>query len=237
MIIIPAIDIIDNQVVRLEKGIETEKTVYSTSVEKLSQIYIKHNFNRIHLVNLSSALSDGSKSRISKDFLKNLSSFNLQVGGGLREKSDFDYYLENGVNSFVLSTMLYEDIEQVKYLIKNQIKIIAALDVNIETVYIKGWKVSTNENVFDAISKFKELGIKEYLITDISKDGMLEGYNLALYKKIKEQFPEIKIIASGGCSELNDLHLLNEFSCDAAVVGKAFLDGRIIYSDVMGGRI
>ena len=238
MIVIPAIDIIDDQVVRLEKGVETDKKVYTTTVSELAQLYKKHNFDRVHLVNLSSALSNGSKKKISEKFLDLLSSFKVQVGGGLREILDFEYYKKNGVSSFVLSTLLYEDLEIVKVLLAKKFRIIAALDVNDETVFIKGWKVSTNENVFTAIEKFKSLGIEEFLITDISKDGMLEGYNTMLYQKIKERYANnIKIIASGGCSSINDLKNLSNIDCDAAVVGKAFLDGRINYQEIKGGVI
>lgn len=229
MLIIPAIDILDGKLVRLEKGNYNSSKVYSDDPFSVASQFAEAGFDLIHIVDLS-----GSKEgRIqTTDLLKKIKSnlgIKIQFGGGIRSADDAKLLLEIEVDFLVigsLSVINPEEYEKITSLAGSD-KIVNAIDSENESVRIKGWTENSQISVYDHIEFCFSKGTTKFLCTDITKDGMLSGPNLFLYKKIKELFPQIDLIASGGISSLSDVSELKKIDIYGAVVGKATYENKI----------
>lgn len=227
--IIPAIDIINGQCVRLSQGNYTQKTVYSDDPVLVAKTFENNGFKRLHLVDL-----DGAKSGEPKNLnvLKKISTetnLTIDYSGGLRTVDQIQKAFENGASYIGIGSMAIKNQSVVRQLIKTYgaEKFILAADVMDFEVYINGWLQSTGINIFDLISNYNALGVNQFMCTDISRDGMLAGINVPFYNSLRQTFPESYIVASGGISSIEDIYLLEKACIDAVIVGKAFYEGRI----------
>jgi phosphoribosylformimino-5-aminoimidazole carboxamide ribotide isomerase len=229
MKIIPAIDIIEGKCVRLEQGNYSIKTVYSENPLEIAKQFEDNGIKNLHLVDL-----DGAKSGkivnwkvLSQIALK--TNLKIDFGGGIKSYNDLKIAFENGANQITAGSIAVKDKQQVLSWINKygNEKIILGADVKSENIAINGWKVNTKINVFNFISDYHKNGIKNVICTDISKDGMLEGTSVDLYKKILEKLPDIKLIASGGVTNINELDLLIDINVDGVIIGKAIYENRI----------
>ncbi|MCK9279852.1 MAG: 1-(5-phosphoribosyl)-5-[(5-phosphoribosylamino)methylideneamino] imidazole-4-carboxamide isomerase [Melioribacteraceae bacterium] len=229
MLIIPAIDLIDGKIVRLKQGGYNSKTVYYDNPLDFIEQIKEYNFPRLHIVNLSNADTE----KISEyGFINNYKynpAIKIQYGGGIRNVFDLKNLSDAGANYFIIGSLFFSNIAEFKKMLSvyPSEQFIISADVSDKYVYIKGWKENSNINIDSAIRMGLELNTTTFLITDIKKDGMLQSPNFDLYKELKEKYPEIKIIASGGVSSLDDLRILEDIGVYAVVVGKAIFENKI----------
>ena len=156
------------------------------------------------------------------------------MGGGIRNKETAQELFDIGVKKIIIGSMLVKDPIFLKDLILKHGagKIIAGIDVKNNLAAISGWEEATKLSAEEMVEKAIKLGAREFVITDISKDGALIGPNVGLYKKIKKKFPQIRLIASGGVSSIDDFEKLKEACVDGVILGKAIYEGKINLSQL-----
>lgn len=229
MRIIPAIDIIDGQCVRLSQGDYAQKKVYETNPVAVARSFEEAGLEYLHLVDL-----DGAKQgkvtnwKVIEALCKN-TSLKVDFGGGIKTKSEIRQLLELGVKQVNLGSVAVKEPEKVSIWIDEfgADKIILSADVREERIAISGWTETSSLSIQDFIANYQTIGITYVTCTDISKDGMLAGPNVDLYTKLLKQFPSLNLIASGGVSSLDNLTQLKAAGLYGAIVGKAIYEGRI----------
>ena len=227
MIIFPAIDLYEGKAVRLYKGDYAQKTVYSDNPVAVAQDFVKKGATHIHLVDL-----EGAKFGATPNFelicrIKKSTGKFVEVGGGIRNESTVEKYLNAGVDRVILGTSAVQNKEFVKQAVKNfGEKIAVGIDVKDGFVAIKGWTENSDKNAFDFCAEMVDIGVKTVICTDISKDGAMNGTNAELYKELSSKFP-INIIASGGVSDISDVEKLAKIGLYGAIIGKAYYTGSI----------
>jgi phosphoribosylformimino-5-aminoimidazole carboxamide ribotide isomerase len=228
MLTIPAIDLLNGQAVRLHKGSYEEVTVYNDSPLEQARAFKKAGFDHIHVVDLNGA-KEGKFINLPhiKEIIEELG-ISVQTGGGIRKFEDVEMLLDAGLSKVICSSMaIKNEKDWLKSLDQFPEQMILGMDLKDGKIAYSGWLETAEESVESFLTRMIEHGLQEVLCTDISKDGTLSGPNIELYKKLKSQFPEIKLIASGGVAEVRDLEELEEANMDAVVVGKAYYENRI----------
>jgi len=236
MIIIPAIDIIDGKCVRLTQGDYAQKTVYYEHPEDVARMVEDAGLHYLHVVDL-----DGAKQGkvVNWKTLENIcKATRLQVdfGGGIKTKSEVRQILETGAKQVNLGSIAVKEPEKVNIWVNEfgADKIILSADVRDGKIAIHGWTETSLITIEDFIKQYQSIGIRYVTCTDISTDGMLSGPNVALYQKLLAEFPDIKLIASGGVSSKEDLVRLKETGVYGAIVGKAIYEGKISLQELTG---
>ncbi|AFH48166.1 Phosphoribosylformimino-5-aminoimidazole carboxamide ribonucleotide isomerase [Ignavibacterium album JCM 16511] len=229
MKIIPAIDILDNKLVRLEKGEYDSAKVYSDDPFEMARTFSDFGFEWLHIVDLSGAKSGKLFITELISRIKNERKLKIQVGGGIRNLSDAKMLIDKGVDRLVIGSISVIDKQEFEKIISEigPEKIIASVDLRDDYVMVKGWTLNSEVRLSDHIKYCLSINVKTFLCTDIKKDGMLTGPNLELYKNLLSEFPSADFIASGGISCLQDLIALRELNIYAAVVGKAIYENKI----------
>ncbi len=229
MEIIPAIDLINGECVRLTKGDYAQKTVYESDPLVIAKKFEEAGIHRLHLVDL-----DGAKARkITNDaVLRRISeNTNLQIdfGGGLRSDEDLKIAFESGAHQITGGSIAVKSPDVFKRWINDfgAEKIILGADVHGEQIAVSGWAEASDQSLFPFLENYLGLGLQYVICTDVSKDGLLQGPNTALYQKILKAFPEVKLIASGGVASFEDLQQLEQIGVYGTIVGKAFYEGRV----------
>ncbi len=224
--IIPAIDLMDGQCVRLSQGKYNQKTVYSSQPALVAKAFENQGYKRLHLVDLDGAKSGKPENLNVLNDICSSTKLTLDYSGGIRTEEQVENILKAGASYIGIGSLAIKEPETFKKMIQkfgSQIFIVAS-DVLNTKVYINGWLKETNIGIFDVISAYSELGINKFMCTDISRDGMLSGVNVDLYKSLKETFKDNYIIASGGVSSKKDIYDLEKARIDAVIVGKAFYE-------------
>ncbi|AIY84407.1 MAG: 1-(5-phosphoribosyl)-5-[(5-phosphoribosylamino)methylideneamino]imidazole-4-carboxamide isomerase [Clostridium baratii] len=221
MIIIPAIDIIDGKPVRLYKGDYNKKELVGDSILEIAKSFEKANCSYIHIVDL-----DGAKQGelvnldIILEVIKNIK-VNVEVGGGIRNIESIEKLINGGASRVILGTSAIEDLNFLKEVIKNYgEKIAVSIDCKDGFLCGRGWLSNTSINYLDFAKKLEDIGVKNIIVTDISKDGTLEGPNLDMLKELKN-FVNIYITASGGIRDINNIKELKKLNVYGAITGKA----------------
>ena len=229
MRIIPAIDIIDGKCVRLTQGDYAQKKIYDDNPLEVAKRFEDAGLKSLHLVDL-----DGAKAGkvMNWEVIESISSnTNLMVdfGGGIKTEEEINRLFQLGVKQVNLGSIAVKSPDLVDSWIKKfgADKIILSADVKNEMIAISGWQVESSISIFDFIKDYVQKGIRHITCTDISTDGMLQGPNVQLYKKLLSRFPEIKLIASGGVSKVKDLEDLRKAEVAGVIVGKAIYEGKI----------
>lgn len=229
MEIIPAIDLIDGQAVRLTGGDYARKTVYADDPLEVAKTFEGVGIKRLHLVDL-----DGAKAGkvINLNVLERIAggtSLQVDFGGGIKKKEDLSSVLNAGATWATIGTLAVKEPEVLRswFAEHGADKFVLGADVRGEKVAVSGWLEDTEKNVFDLLKEWTDLGLKQAFCTDISKDGKLQGPSVGLYEKIIKAFPSLYFIASGGVSRMEDLDALRVAGCSAAIVGKAYYEGHI----------
>lgn len=226
MIIIPAIDLLDGKVVRLVKGDPANKTIYSDNPIEVAKRWTSQGAEMLHIVDLDAALQTGNNNR--KTIYEIAASIQtpVQAAGGIRSVEIINEMLKN-VNKIVLGTIAFQEPDLIgKMIRKKKERIVLAVDHRDRTVVVNGWKEKTNFSIQNAIYDFKSLGISEFLLTSVEKDGTLSGPDFSSLR-YASVIPDIKIIASGGVSSLEDILRARTAGCSSIILGKALYDGRI----------
>lgn len=227
MIIIPAIDIIDGKCVRLTQGDYSKKIVYSDSPLDVSKQFEDIGITRLHLVDLDGAKKGEVVNYKVLEKITSQTKLVIDFGGGIKTNEAIKTVFESGAAIATIGSVAVKDKELFfawlqKY---GSDKILLGADVEDEKISISGWIEKTEINIFDFINENLEKGTSSIFCTDISKDGLLGGASVDLYKKILSQFPSLNLIASGGVSSLSDLYELKSIGCSGAIVGKAIYEG------------
>ncbi len=229
MRIIPAIDIIDGKCVRLSKGDYTTKKIYNENPLEVAKSFEAHGIQYLHLVDLDGAKSSTIVNYKILEQIATKTALKIDFGGGLKSNSDLKIAFDSGANQITGGSIAVKDsILFQEWIVKHgSQKIILGADAHNEKVAIAGWLEQSNENLIPFIQKYQSKGIQYVICTDIAKDGMLEGPSFALYKKILNQIPNLKLIASGGISTFNELPKLASLGCEGTIIGKAIYENRI----------
>lgn len=231
MLLIPAIDLRNGFCVRLLQGESDKETVYSNDPAAMAVTFEEAGAKRLHLVDLDGAFQgEGANISSIRSILKNVS-IPVQIGGGLCTEEDIDRMLALGVSAVIVGTMAVKHPDVLEKLLKKYTdeQIILGIDARNRKVSIEGWKESTEIQDVKFALRWKNSGIKRVVFTDISRDGMLSGPNLAALREMTEH-TGLKIVASGGISSMDDLEQLKTLEpngVDQAISGKAIYEGKI----------
>ena len=237
MIIYPAIDIIDGKCVRLTKGDYSQKTVYSNNLLDIAASWVEAGSNYLHIVDL-----DGAKAGSTVNF-KNIIEIRrsfpnifIQVGGGIRDKNSIEQYLSHGVDRIILGTKILKNKEFIYTLDKATRKSLA-IDIAIKDGALAGdgWENTENEDVESFIKFLESNGIEMFVITDISKDGMMQGINKKSIGSVLK-FITTRAIISGGVTSKQDIKnilAMNKEIIDGMIIGKALYENKILLSEAI----
>lgn len=227
--IIPAIDIIDGKCVRLSKGDYNNKTVYNENPLDVALQFQDAGIKRLHLVDLDGAKTGNVKNWKVLEKIATKTELLIDFSGGISTAENAAIAFNSGTAWVAVGSIAVKDETTFSIWLTEfgANRFIIGADVKDEKIAIKGWTESTEMTVFELIEIYKTKGVKQFFCTDISKDGMLQGTALPLYKKIINQHPSIDLIASGGISTIEELEELREAGCEGAIVGKAIYENRI----------
>ena len=233
MYIIPAIDLIDGKAVRLQKGDYNKVTVYSDSPAEVAESFERDGAKMLHVVDLDGA-KDGTTANFDtvKEIIRR-TDLSVEIGGGVRNIERVKKYIDIGVDRVIIGTAAITDPDFLKEAVKLYgEKIVVGVDVKDGYVAIKGWLEVSEVSCNDFCKTLCELGVKTVICTDISKDGMMSGTNLELYRDLSRRFG-MNIIASGGVSSIDDVRALKEMNIYGAILGKALYTGAIKLADAV----
>jgi phosphoribosylformimino-5-aminoimidazole carboxamide ribotide isomerase len=223
MKVIAAVDIMGGSVVRLVKGDPANKTVYSSDPVETAKKWEAAGADMLHIVDLDAAFASGSNAELTAR-IAGAVRIPVQVAGGVRSPEKAEEMLAKA-SRVVLGTMAYSDPEAVRKLVKkNPGRIVISIDQAGGKVMVKGWKESTGTKVADAISQFAIMGVDEFLLTSIERDGTLQGPDV---RTLAEAAISARIIASGGIASVQDIVKVRSAGCSSVILGKAMYDGRV----------
>lgn len=231
--IFPAIDLMDGGCVRLYKGDFNQRTNYDMSPVEMATRFAKEGAEWVHIVDLDGARSEHTKQAALIIEIAQESGLKVQTGGGIRDLSQIQTLLNGGVERVVIGSLAISNPEMVKYWMSElgPDRIVLALDVmiddkNVPRPAVRGWTEESDKTLWHVIDSFEPAGLKNILVTDIAKDGVLEGSNIPLYKKIRSNHPELDLITSGGVGSLKDVKSLKKLKPAGIIIGKALYEGK-----------
>ncbi len=229
MEIIPAIDIIEGKCVRLTQGDYERKKVYNEDPLEVALSFEDHGIRRLHLVDLDGARAKRIVNYRVLERLATRTALAIDFGGGLKSDEDVRIAFESGASQITGGTVAVKDRGLfLSWLARyGADKIILGADVRDRFVAISGWMVDTQLELISFLDGYQAEGVSQVICTDISKDGLLEGTAIDLYREIREKLPDLKLIASGGVTRLTELDQLREAGCHGAIIGKAIYEGKI----------
>jgi 1-(5-phosphoribosyl)-5-[(5-phosphoribosylamino)methylideneamino] imidazole-4-carboxamide isomerase (EC 5.3.1.16) len=226
--LIPAIDIINGQCVRLTKGDYDQKTVYGKPLDMALE-FERIGFERLHVVDL-----DGAKSKhiVNDGVLKEITSqtrLTVDFGGGIKTDEDLEKAFASGAAMVTVGSIAVTEPERFMGWLEKYgaEKMILGADVRHGNISINGWKEDSTEDLLPFLKKYIDAGVKNVLCTEISKDGTLAGPAIDLYQRVMDTYPELHLIASGGVSSIADIEALDAAGIPAVVFGKAIYEGKI----------
>lgn len=234
MLIIPAIDLKNGQCVRLRQGLMEDTTVFSDNPTEMAAKWVEQGAKRLHLVDLNGAfegkpINASSVSEITQAF----PDLPVQIGGGIRTMEIANTYIEAGISYLIIGTMAVTHPEFVSELCREfPDKIIIGLDANNGLVATEGWAKQTDLQVVDLSKKFEQEGVSSIIYTDIARDGMMQGVNVAATADLAKQ-TSIPIIASGGITNMDDITSLlaaAHHGIEGAITGRAIYEGTLNFS-------
>lgn len=227
MKIFPAIDIIDGKVVRLYKGDYGKKTEYGNSVVAQAEKFVSLGATHIHLVDLDGAKSGKTDNIESVKKVCSLNKLFVEIGGGVRSMETVEKYKKVGVSRVILGTSALKDPEFLKQAVKEYGNFIAVgVDAKNGFVAVDGWQTVDKTNSIEFCKKMRDIGVKNVIYTDISKDGTLSGTNIEVYKELSK-IDGLDITASGGITFIDEIKTLKELGLYGAILGKALYEGKL----------
>ncbi|MBY3787126.1 1-(5-phosphoribosyl)-5-[(5-phosphoribosylamino)methylideneamino]imidazole-4-carboxamide isomerase [Photobacterium carnosum] len=231
--IIPALDLIEGQVVRLFQGDYGQVTEYNVNPTKQFALYHQAGANWLHLVDLTGAKNTQARQLTLISQLLASTPANVQIGGGVRCEQDVSDLLHAGAQRVVIGSTAVKQPKIVKGWIEKYgaEHIVLALDINIDNngnriVAVSGWQEDSGVTIETLLEDFLKVGLKHVLCTDISRDGTLTGSNVELYVDLCRQYPQVQFQSSGGIGSLDDITALKGSGVAGVIVGRALLDGK-----------
>lgn len=227
--LIPAIDIINGQCVRLTKGNYNQKTIYRDSPVEVAEEFEEIGFRRLHMVDL-----DGAKSKhiVNSQVLRHVTEKThliVDFGGGIKTDEDIKKAFDSGASMVTVGSIAVTNPELFMGWLEKYgaDRMILGADVRDRKISINGWKEDSTEDLLPFLRKYIDAGVKNVLCTDISKDGTLTGPAVSLYQEVMSEYPQLHLIASGGVSNIDDIKALEAAGISAVVFGKAIYEGKI----------
>lgn len=231
--IIPAIDLIGGRCVRLTQGDYYQKKVYDGSPVDMARSYADCGVQRIHLVDLDGAKAGAPKNLATLEAIARAVPCEVEWGGGLSHEAAVQDAFNAGATHAIIGSIAARNPERLEaWLKKYGAKMILGADVRDGRIAVSGWQDSVALGIEDLVSRFQDLGLQECIVTEISRDGMLQGPASALYVRLQRQFPEISFTVSGGISGMADIRSLDALHLRKVIVGKAIFENRISLEDI-----
>ncbi len=237
--LIPAIDIINGQCVRLTKGDYDQKTVYRDSPAEVAKEFEEIGFRRLHVVDL-----DGAKSKhiVNDEVLRAITTdtqLTVDFGGGIKTDEDIEKAFAAGAAMVTVGSIAVTQPDLFMGWLEKYgpERMILGADVRHGKISINGWKEDSAEDLLPFLQKYIDAGVRNVLCTEISKDGTLSGPAIGLYSEVMEAYPELHLIASGGVSSLDDIMALDAAGIPAVVFGKAIYEGKIDLRELINYKL
>ena len=235
MYIIPAIDIIDGKCVRLTQGDYAQKKVYNEDPLEVAKRFADAGITRLHLVDL-----DGAKAKhiVNYKVLERIATrtdLHIDFGGGLKQDEDLRIAFESGAAQITGGTVAVKNPDRFLAWLERYgaERIILGADVKNGKIAVSGWQEESQEELLPFLERYLAAGVRYAICTDVSKDGLLQGAALELYADIRERFPDLQRIASGGVTAMEEVNRLREIGCFGAIIGKAIYEGHIRLEDLV----
>lgn len=227
--IIPAIDIIDGKCVRLTQGDYAQQKVYNEHPLEVAKAFENAGVRRLHLVDLDGAKKGAVVNWKVLEAVAGKTGLVVDFGGGIKQRRDLEIVFESGAALATIGSIAVKEPELFFSWVKEYgpEKIFLGADVKDEKIAVGGWLETTGLSVLDFLEANVRQGVRHIFCTDIAKDGLLQGPSIPLYKKILERFNNIDFVASGGVSNIADVHALQQAGCSGVIIGKAIYEGRI----------
>ena len=233
MILFPAIDLIGGQAVRLLNGRYDQMTVYDTDPLQTARRFVECGAQAVHLVDLEGARSGDMPNCDTVVQIKRETGLYCEVGGGIRSMDAVDWYISHGIDRVILGTAAVQNPDFVcEAVSKYPGKIAAGADIRNGMISVKGWTEDSDLPLAEFIKSMQKIGIDAFIVTNIAKDGAMQGTDLALYKTLQHDF-NCQITASGGVSTLEDVKALRAMDLYAAIIGKAYYNGSIVLQEAL----
>ena len=229
MILVPAIDIINGQCVRLTKGDYDTKKVYNESPVEVAKAFEGAGLTHVHVVDLDGARAKHIVNAKVLEQIATQTSLQVDFGGGIKSETDLQTAFDCGASQVTLGSIAVSEPELVvEWLEKfGSEQLILGADAKNRRIATHGWEQDSGLDVIDFIKEYAQKGFKYVLCTDVAKDGMLAGPSLELYYEILEQLPELSLVASGGVTTMDDIYQCAELGCTAAIIGKAIYENKL----------
>lgn len=230
----PAIDLKDGQCVRLKQGEFKDITVYSRQPEEIAALWQSKGASYLHLVDLDGAKAGHSVNRPVIQKIAETVSIPIQIGGGIRSVEEIETMLSLGISRVIIGTKAVEQPLFIQEVVKRfgAERIVAGVDAKNGMAAVDGWERVSNITALDLCLQLKEYGIRHVVYTDIARDGMLSGPNVAYTRKLTLE-TSLDVIASGGMSSMKDLSQLDEAGVKGAIIGKALYEDKIDLSEAI----
>ena len=227
MIILPAIDLLGRKAVRLLKGDYNQVTVYSDSPLEVAEKFKSLGATHIHMVDLDGAKYGTAPNMDIVAEVAEKTGLFIEIGGGIRSMEIVKKYIDAGISRVILGTAAICDEDFLKEAVKAYgEKIAVGADVKDGKIAVKGWLEQSDVTLDEFFLKMQDLGVKNIICTDISRDGAMRGTNLELYRELSEKY-SLDITASGGVSSIEDVKRLREMKLYGAIIGKAYYTGAV----------
>lgn len=234
MEIIPAIDLIDGKCVRLTQGDYNQKKQYNENPLEVAKAFEDAGIKRLHLVDLDGAKQKKIVNHKVLELLTSKTGLIIDFGGGIQSNEDIKLAFDCGASQITGGSIAVKNPELFESWFEKYggEKIILGADTKSGFIAVSGWQETSEISVLDLIKKYKALGAKYSICTDVAKDGLLQGPSFDLYETILKEFPDLNLIASGGVTTLDDLKKLKAGGLYGAIVGKAFYEGHLSLKDL-----
>jgi len=232
--IIPAIDLIDGKAVRLTQGDYSQKKEYADNPAEVAKIFEDAGITNLHLVDLDGAKAQKPANLSVLSAITSGTNLNVDFGGGVKSNESLEAVFSAGAKQVTAGSIAVKNKPLVKewLLTYGTERIILGADVIDQKIAISGWQEDSGIDLFEFLEEYIKSGVTYCICTDVSKDGLLQGPSFELYAEIQKAFPNLKLIASGGVSNLDDLEKLAEMEVYGTIVGKAYYEGRITLEEL-----
>ena len=228
MFLFPAIDLYEGKAVRLYKGDYNQLTVYNDDPTAVARDFAAAGAKYIHIVDLEGSKSGTTPNLSTVVRIKEQSGLFCEIGGGVRNMDVVKAYMDAGMDRVILGTAAVENPEFVKEAVAAYgDKIAVGVDLKDGFVAVKGWTEKSTLDATTFCQQMQDIGVKTLIVTDISKDGAMQGTNHDLYRQLQTEFPSLQIVASGGVSSMDDVTRLAQTGLYGAIIGKAYYIGAI----------
>lgn len=240
MKLIPAIDLLDGEIVRLYQGDYEQRTRYARVASEIASEYHAAGAERLHLVDLNAARRDVDDNLELVQKIVANAPLPVQTGGGVRDEGRLRELFGAGVERVVIGSLAVKDAERVMHWLQifEPTRLVLALDVRIDEkdeprLLTEGWQEEGGESLWPRLEQYSRAGMIHLLCTDVSRDGTLAGSNVALYREILQRFPQLQLQASGGIGSIADIEALQLAGVPAVILGRALLEGRFTLEEAV----